>query len=171
MRTAFALLATLLAISFVAKVSSKEINGGRALLTESTGDVGNANGVPTVTTTPNGKNEPPGHNGRKLLEGFLRALLTPPGLTTTTTQTNGGGNTPNGNANGVPTTSVTTNNAGKEPPGQNGGGRKLLEGSSIGRALLKITQTNGGGKTPNGNANGVPYTNPAGNQPGGFNKP
>ncbi len=29
---------------------------------------GNANGVPTVTTTPNGKNEPPGHIGRKLLE-------------------------------------------------------------------------------------------------------
>ena len=35
----------------------------------------------------------------------------------TTTQTNGGGNTPNGNANGVPT--VSTNPTGKAPPGQN----------------------------------------------------
>jgi hypothetical protein len=33
------------------------------------------------------------------------------------TQTNGGGNTPNGNANGVPT--VTTNNGGNAPPGHN----------------------------------------------------
>ena len=32
-------------------------------------------------------------------------------------QVNGGGNTPNGNANGVPTTAV--NPAGHEPPGQN----------------------------------------------------
>jgi hypothetical protein len=40
---------------------------------------------------------------------------TPPGLNTS--QTNGGGNTPNGNANGVPTT--TTNNGGNAPPGQN----------------------------------------------------
>ena len=32
-------------------------------------------------------------------------------------QINGGGNTPNGNANGVPTTNV--NPAGKAPPGQN----------------------------------------------------
>ena len=35
----------------------------------------------------------------------------------TDTQTNGGGNTPNGNANGVPT--VSTNPAGSAPPGQN----------------------------------------------------
>lgn len=35
----------------------------------------------------------------------------------TTTQTNGGGNTPNGNANGVP--EVSTNPAGSAPPGQN----------------------------------------------------
>ena len=35
----------------------------------------------------------------------------------TTTQTNGGGNTPNGNANGVPT--VSSNPAGHQPPGQN----------------------------------------------------
>jgi hypothetical protein len=35
----------------------------------------------------------------------------------TTTQVNGGGNTPNGNANGVPTVSV--NPTGKAPPGQN----------------------------------------------------
>ena len=34
-----------------------------------------------------------------------------------TTQVNGGGNTPNGNANGVPTVSV--NPTGKAPPGQN----------------------------------------------------
>jgi len=33
-------------------------------------------------------------------------------------QINGGGNTPNGNANGVPTTYV--NPAGHAPPGQNG---------------------------------------------------
>jgi bacteriocin-like protein len=32
-------------------------------------------------------------------------------------QINGGGNTPNGNANGVPTTNV--NPTGKAPPGQN----------------------------------------------------
>jgi hypothetical protein len=37
--------------------------------------------------------------------------------TITDTQVNGGGNTPNGNANGVPTVSV--NPAGKAPPGQN----------------------------------------------------
>ena len=35
----------------------------------------------------------------------------------TTTQVNGGGNTPNGQANGVPT--VSTNPAGHAPPGQN----------------------------------------------------
>ena len=35
----------------------------------------------------------------------------------TTTHTNGGGNTPGGNANGVPTVSV--NPTGKAPPGQN----------------------------------------------------
>ena len=35
----------------------------------------------------------------------------------TTLHVNGGGNTPNGNANGVPTTAV--NPAGHAPPGQN----------------------------------------------------
>lgn len=30
-----------------------------------------------------------------------------------------------------------------------------------------ITQTNGGGHVPNGNANGVPSTNPAGHEPPG----
>jgi hypothetical protein len=40
-------------------------------------------------------------------------------ITTTTTQTNGGGNTPQGNANGVPTVTISTNPAGKAPPGQN----------------------------------------------------
>ena len=34
----------------------------------------------------------------------------------------------------------------------------------------KIEQRNGGGKVPNGNANGVSYKNPAGNEPGGWNK-
>ena len=38
-------------------------------------------------------------------------------ITTTTTQTNGGGNTPQGQANGVP--SENQNPAGKAPPGQN----------------------------------------------------
>jgi hypothetical protein len=33
-----------------------------------------------------------------------------------------------------------------------------------------ITQTNGGGNIPNGNANGVPSSNPAGKQPPGQNK-
>ena len=37
--------------------------------------------------------------------------------TITDVQVNGGGNTPNGNANGVP--SVALNPAGKAPPGQN----------------------------------------------------
>jgi len=37
--------------------------------------------------------------------------------TITTTHENGGGNTPNGNANGVPT--VSRNPAGHAPPGQN----------------------------------------------------
>jgi hypothetical protein len=37
--------------------------------------------------------------------------------TITTIHVNGGGNTPNGNANGVPTVSV--NPAGHAPPGQN----------------------------------------------------
>ena len=35
----------------------------------------------------------------------------------TVTHVNGGGNTPNGNANGVPT--IATNPAGHAPPGQN----------------------------------------------------
>ena len=33
--------------------------------------------------------------------------------------------------------------------------------------LAKITKTNGGGKTPAGNANGVPSTNPTGKAPPG----
>jgi hypothetical protein len=35
------------------------------------------------------------------------------------TQVNGGGNTPNGNANGVPVTTVNQNPAGFAPPGHN----------------------------------------------------
>jgi hypothetical protein len=33
----------------------------------------------------------------------------------------------------------------------------------------KITQVNGGGNIPNGNANGVPHVNPAGQEPPGQN--
>jgi hypothetical protein len=36
-------------------------------------------------------------------------------------------------------------------------------------AFAKITQTNGGGNTPNGQANGIPATNPAGHAPPGQN--
>ena len=63
-----------------------------------------------------------------LLQGFLRGLKAN-GLVTT--QTNGGGNTPNGNANGVPKT--TTTRSGNYVPGQNG--RKLLEVSTLGTGL------------------------------------
>jgi len=38
------------------------------------------------------------------------------------------------------------------------------------RIAPAIVQTNGGGNVPNGNANGVPATNPAGNEPPGQNK-
>jgi hypothetical protein len=38
------------------------------------------------------------------------------------------------------------------------------------RIAPTITQVNGGGNTPNGNANGVPFENPAGNEPPGWNK-
>ena len=34
----------------------------------------------------------------------------------------------------------------------------------------KITKVNGGGQTPKGEANGVPNKNPAGHEPGGWNK-
>jgi bacteriocin-like protein len=34
----------------------------------------------------------------------------------------------------------------------------------------KITQTNGGGNIPKGEANGVPASNPAGKEPAGQNK-
>lgn len=34
----------------------------------------------------------------------------------------------------------------------------------------KITKVNGGGNTPNGQANGVPNLNPAGHEPAGWNK-
>jgi hypothetical protein len=36
-------------------------------------------------------------------------------------------------------------------------------------SLAAITQVNGGGNTPNGNANGIPATNPAGHAPPGQN--
>jgi hypothetical protein len=36
--------------------------------------------------------------------------------------------------------------------------------------LAAITQVNGGGNTPGGNANGVPSKNPAGKEPPGHNK-
>ena len=40
------------------------------------------------------------------------------------------------------------------------------------RIAPKITtlKLNGGGNVPNGNANGVPSSNPAGHEPGGHNK-
>jgi hypothetical protein len=37
------------------------------------------------------------------------------------------------------------------------------------RIAPSITQVNGGGNTPNGNANGIPNTNPAGKAPPGQN--
>jgi len=38
------------------------------------------------------------------------------------------------------------------------------------RIAPTISQVNGGGNTPNGNANGIPATNPAGYAPPGQNK-
>jgi len=38
------------------------------------------------------------------------------------------------------------------------------------RIAPAIVQVNGGGNVPNGNANGVPASNPAGNEPPGQNK-
>jgi hypothetical protein len=38
------------------------------------------------------------------------------------------------------------------------------------RIAPTILQVNGGGNIPNGNANGVDYSNPAGNEPPGWNK-
>ena len=38
------------------------------------------------------------------------------------------------------------------------------------RIAPTILQVNGGGNIPNGNANGVPASNPAGNEPPGQNK-
>jgi hypothetical protein len=37
------------------------------------------------------------------------------------------------------------------------------------RIAPTIEQVNGGGNTPNGNANGVPFVNPAGHEPPGQN--
>jgi hypothetical protein len=51
-------------------------------------------------------------------------------------------------------------------------GRSMRE---LGKAELdrvaggKIEKVNGGGNTPNGNANGVPSVNPAGHEPPGHN--
>jgi hypothetical protein len=53
-----------------------------------------------------------------LLAVMVVAMAMPAFAKLQTTQTNGGGNTPNGNANGVPTTTVTSGN-GNAPPGQN----------------------------------------------------
>lgn len=38
------------------------------------------------------------------------------------------------------------------------------------RIAPTIVAVNGGGNTPNGEANGVPRLNPAGNEPSGWNK-
>lgn len=51
---------------------------------------------------------------RELIEGELKKVA---GGKITAVKINGGGNTPGGNANGVPTYNV--NPAGKLPPGQN----------------------------------------------------
>jgi len=51
---------------------------------------------------------------RRFLIEKLEERIAP---TITSVHINGGGNTPNGNANGVPTTNV--NPAGHAPPGQN----------------------------------------------------
>jgi hypothetical protein len=42
-----------------------------------------------------------------------------PSITAITTKVNGGGNTPNGEANGVPSTTTYVNPTGFAPPGQN----------------------------------------------------
>jgi hypothetical protein len=42
-----------------------------------------------------------------------------PSITPVSTQTNGGGNTPKGEANGVPVVTVNENPAGHAPAGQN----------------------------------------------------
>ena len=52
-----------------------------------------------------------------VMAAMVVATAMPAFAAITTTQTNGGGNTPNGNANGVPT--VSSNPAGQQPPGQN----------------------------------------------------
>ena len=46
----------------------------------------------------------------------------------------------------------------------------LVSDSFLTSSYAKITKENGGGNTPGGNANGVPSTNPAGNEPPGQNK-
>ena len=45
-----------------------------------------------------------------------------------------------------------------------------LSMSFSGVAFGAIEQVNGGGNTPNGEANGVPASNPAGHEPPGQNK-
>jgi multisubunit Na+/H+ antiporter MnhC subunit len=52
-----------------------------------------------------------------VLAAMVVVMAMPAFAAITTTQTNGGGNTPHGNANGVPT--VSSNPAGHQPPGQN----------------------------------------------------
>lgn len=47
---------------------------------------------------------------------------------------------------------------------------KLSKAQLDGVVAGAITQTNGGGHTPGGNANGIPSTNPAGHAPSGQNK-
>jgi multisubunit Na+/H+ antiporter MnhC subunit len=52
-----------------------------------------------------------------VLAAVVVAMSIPAFAAITPVKTNGGGNTPNGNANGVPT--VNENPAGHAPPGQN----------------------------------------------------
>ena len=50
------------------------------------------------------------------------------------------------------------------------GSRKFRVTKLEERIAPKIVAVNGGGNTPNGEANGVPRQNPAGHEPGGHNK-
>jgi hypothetical protein len=48
--------------------------------------------------------------------------------------------------------------------------RELREEELLAVGGGKIQQVNGGGNEPNGEANGIPSTNPAGNEPPGHNR-
>jgi hypothetical protein len=58
---------------------------------------------------------------------------------------------------------METSKKGKEP-------RRFRIAKLEERIAPAILQVNGGGNIPNGNANGVPASNPAGHEPPGHNK-